>query len=99
MVVGIVDNVTIVRWTEQLAGSVKARSDHRQSTGKRLEHNQGAGVVKRRMNQEIGREIAMQHVSARTEELYTIADAQAARQPLIPLRALIACHQEAEAST
>src|SRR5207245_7811101 len=64
MVVGIVNDVTIVWRTEELARPVIARSDHRQFTGKRLEHNQGTGIVKGRMNQAIRRKVPKQHDAA-----------------------------------
>src|SRR5438270_2191338 len=48
------------------------------------------------MNQEIGREITMQHIAARPEELHTVGNSQTARKPLIPLDTRITCHHQTE---
>ena len=59
MVVGIVDDISFADRAEQLAGAVGGGGDHRQPAGQRFENYERARIVKGRVDQKIGGEVAI----------------------------------------
>ena len=65
----------------QLAGPVLLGGDHRQAAGQGLEDDERAGVVVRRLDEEVARPVAVADVGIEAEEVDRVRQPQPARQP------------------
>ena len=64
----------LARRTEQLAGPVVARGNHRQSASECFEDDERTRIVKGWVHEEIGRIIAVFDIATRAEKVDTVAN-------------------------
>ena len=69
---------------EQFRRAVVPRGDDRQAARERFERDQRTRVVEGRVDEEVGREVAVLRVGAVAEERHAVRDAEPPRLPLVP---------------
>src|SRR5438552_18540833 len=68
LIVRVGEDVPFLGRTQELAGTIVPRRDDRQSAGEGLEHDQGTGIVKRRLDEIIRRQVAAAWIGAVAQE-------------------------------
>ena len=96
VVVRIINDIPLARRVQQLAGAVVARRDDRQPARHRLQHDVRAGVVERRVDEEVRGEVTVEDVVAEADKAHPLRHAEAHRQSPERLGVVVAGDEQAE---